>query len=90
MPRLAGRQLTDWTAGTRFGPQPILQIMRQRGARVSRLALAIGVTYGRLNYVVHGATAPFPREVNKLAAELGAMPGDLFTDEARYAGGGER
>lgn len=83
------RALADWTAGTRFGPQPILQVMRQRGMSVSRLALAISVTYGRLNYVVHGARAPFPREVNKLAAELGATPRELFTDKARYAGGGE-
>jgi transcriptional regulator with XRE-family HTH domain len=63
--------------------------MLQRGITVNQLAIALSVAYGRLQRIVHGATPPCPREVNKLAAEIGATPRELFTDEARYAGGGE-
>lgn len=80
-------KLGSWTKSTRFGPQPAIDIINQRRIKVAHLAAALGMSYPRLNNILHGTTMPIPRETNKLAAELGVAPHEVFTHEARYAGG---
>ena len=70
---------------SRFGEQPLIEIMRRRRWTFSLLCGEVGVTYRHLYYVAHGHIVPSPKLRDKLPAVLGAPLSELFTQDALAA-----
>ena len=70
---------------SRFGDQPLIEIMRRRRWTFSLLCGEVGVTYRYLYYVAHGHIVPSPRLRDKLPAVLSAPLSELFTEDALAA-----
>lgn len=70
---------------SRFGDQPLIEIMRGRRWRFSLLSSEVGVTYRHLYYVAHGHVVPSPRLRDRLPAVLSAPLSELFSENALAA-----
>jgi hypothetical protein len=70
---------------SRFGDQPLIEIMRRRRWTFSLLCGEVGVTYRHLYYVAHGHIVPSPKLRDKLPAVLSAPLSELFTEDALAA-----
>jgi transcriptional regulator with XRE-family HTH domain len=70
---------------SRFGEQPLIEIMRRRRWTFSLLCGEVGVTYRHLYYVAHGHIVPSPKLRDKLPAVLSAPLSELFTEDALAA-----
>jgi hypothetical protein len=70
---------------SRFGDQPLIEIMRRRRWTFSLLSSEVGVTYRHLYYVAHGHIVPSPKLRDRLPAVLSAPLSELFTKDALAA-----
>ena len=70
---------------SRFGDQPLIEIMRQRRWTFSLLCGEVGVTYRHLYYVAHGHIVPSARLRDRLPAVLGTPLSELFSEDALVA-----
>lgn len=74
------------TKPTKFGPQPIAQVMRDQRWQIKRFAAEHGLSYGHLHRVVIGQTAA-SRELQRVLPDLLGVPlEDLFTSESLRKG----
>jgi hypothetical protein len=70
---------------SRFGEQPLIEIMRRRRWTFSLLSSEVGVTYRHLYYVAHGHIVPSPKLRDRLPGVLSAPLSELFTKDALAA-----
>lgn len=67
---------------TVLGPQPVRRLLDERGLTISEAALAIGVTFAKLQAPVTGRSRPSDEVRAKLPALLGVPLEDLFSAES--------
>jgi len=70
---------------SRFGEQPLIEIMRRRRWTFSLLCDEVGVSYRHLYYVAHGHIVPSARLRDRLPAVLGTPLSELFSEDALAA-----
>lgn len=70
---------------TRFGRQPLRDVMHSQRWNVPLLAAEVGVTTGQLGSVCNGRTPPSPHLREALCHVLDRSLADLFTPEALSA-----
>ena len=70
---------------SRFGDQPLIEIMRRRRWTFSLLSSEVGVTYRHLYYVARGPVVPSPKLRDRLPAVLSAPLSELITKDALAA-----
>jgi hypothetical protein len=68
---------------SRFGDQPLIEIMRRRRWTFSLLSSEVGVTCRHLYYVAHGHIVPSPKLRDRLPAVLGAPLSEVHSGCAR-------
>lgn len=73
------------TTATRFGLQPIHQVLRERGTSFREFATEIGLNQLHVYKASRGLIAPSPIFKDRAAKALGVPVEDLFTVAAREA-----
>lgn len=66
---------------TKFGPQPVKQLIAEGPLPLNRLAEAIGCTRAQLYHTARGNQRPSPKLVKVLCEYFEAEAKDLFTEE---------
>ncbi len=67
---------------TRFGRQPLVDVMRRQRWTFSLLARELGCTYPQLHRAANGSVVPSPKLRDKLPVILATPLSELFTEEA--------
>ena len=68
---------------TRFGPQPIREVMRRERWSCAALALNVGTSYASLYNAITGVSTPTDELRRRLSAALGEPESTLFTVAVR-------